>query len=105
MLGRAAKIHLILATQRPTRDIINGAIKVNLDSRIALRCPTAQDSRNILNVKGAEELPRYGLGYYMTPETMGPELVNVPMTDQKELTARVQHWTQQTVGFWRRKSA
>ena len=61
-LGRAANIHLILATQRPTKDIITGAIKVNLDSRIALRCSTAQDSRNILDAKGAETLPRYGYG-------------------------------------------
>jgi DNA segregation ATPase FtsK/SpoIIIE-like protein len=50
-LGRAANLHLILATQRPTRDIINGQIKVNLDSRVALRCPTGQDSRNIINTR------------------------------------------------------
>ena len=92
-LGRAANIHLILATQRPTRDIVTGAIKVNLDSRVALRCSTAQDSRNILDVKGAEMLPRYGYGYYKTPE--GLKLIAIPMIDPRELAARVKWWTDQ----------
>ena len=92
-LGRAANIHLIIATQRPTRDIINGQIKVNLDSRLALRCPTHQDSRNIIDQKGAESLPRYGYGYYYTPE--GLQLVKIPMIDPYELQARVDHWEQQ----------
>lgn len=93
-LGRAANIHLIIATQRPTRDIINGQIKVNLDSRIALRCPTAQDSRNIINIKGAETLPRHGYGYYLTAE--GLQLCKIPFTDPAELAARVRWWTKQT---------
>ena len=92
-LGRAANIHLILATQRPTRDIVTGAIKVNLDSRVALRCSTAQDSRNILDVKGAETLPRYGYAYYRTPE--GLKLISIPMIDPKELAERVKWWTNQ----------
>ena len=94
-LGRAAHIHLIAATQRPTKDIINGQIKVNLDSRIALRCPTAQDSRNIINIKGAETLPRYGCGYYYTPETMQPIKVNIPYTSADQIAERVQWWTKQ----------
>ena len=94
-LGRAAHIHLIAATQRPTRDIINGQIKVNMDSRVALRCPTAQDSRNIINVKGAELLPRHGFGYYLTPETMQPALIEIPYTDPEDLEGRVKWWTDQ----------
>ena len=92
-LGRAANIHLILATQRPTRDIITGAIKVNLDSRVALRCSTAQDSRNIIDTKGAETLPRYGFAYYRTPE--GLKLISIPMKDEPELAERVKWWTNQ----------
>ncbi len=92
-LGRAANIHLILATQRPTRDIITGAIKVNLDSRVGLRCPSPQDSRNIIDIKGAETLPRYGYGYYRTAG--GLELVSIPMTDPGELANRVKWWTNQ----------
>lgn len=92
-LGRAANLHLIIATQRPTRDIINGQIKVNLDSRVALRCPTAQDSRNIINTKGAETLPRYGFGYYLTPK--GCELIKIPMTPPEAIAERVQRWEAQ----------
>lgn len=94
-LGRAAGIHLILATQRPTRDIINGQIKVNIDSRIALRCPTAQDSRNIINYKGAELLPKYGHGYYLTPDTGRPVLVEIPYTPDQELQRIINHWIAQ----------
>ena len=56
-LGRAAKIHIILCTQCPLREIIPTAIKCNFDSRIALRTATRQDSRNIIDVPGAETLP------------------------------------------------
>lgn len=92
-LGRAARIHLILATQRPTRDIINGQIKVNIDSRLALRCPTAQDSRNIINDNGAETLPRYGQGYYLTPDTLHPVLVTIPYTPPEQINKIITHWT------------
>jgi S-DNA-T family DNA segregation ATPase FtsK/SpoIIIE len=94
-LGCAARVHLIAATQRPTRDIINGSIKVNMDSRVPLRCPTAQDSRNIINIKGAETLPRYGYGYYLTPETMQPQLINIPLTPAEDITERVQWYEKQ----------
>lgn len=95
MLGRAARVHLIAATQRPTRDIIDGSIKVNMDSRLALRCPTAQDSRNIINISGAELLPRYGQGYYLTPDTVQPQLYNLPMISYDELTKRCEFWEEQ----------
>ena len=94
-LGRAARVHLIAATQRPTKDIVNGQIKVNMDSRIALRCPTAQDSRNIINVKGAETLPRYGYGYYLTPETMQPQLITIPLTPDPEIDHRIKWYIAQ----------
>lgn len=91
-LGRAANIHLILATQRPTRDIITGQIKVNIDSRVALRCPTAQDSRNIINIKGAETLPRYGEGYYLTPDTMQPIPVKIPFVPECEIAEAINRY-------------
>lgn len=95
-LGRAAKVHLILATQRPTRDIITGQVKVNIDSRLALRVPTAQDSRNIINIKGAELLGKYGQGYYLTPDTLTPQLVDISYIPDSELADRVKWWTSQT---------
>lgn len=65
-IGRAAKVHVILATQTPIAAIIPTEIKCNFDSRLALRCRSTQDSRNILGVNGAELLPRWGYGIYMT---------------------------------------
>lgn len=94
-LGRAAEVHLWLATQRPTRDIITGQIKVNIDARVALRCPTAQDSRNIINTDGAERLPRYGEGYYLSPDTMYPEKVKIPYTPQAEINRLISWWINQ----------
>lgn len=91
-LGRAANMHLILATQRPTRDIVTGQIKVNIDSRIALRCPTAQDSRNIINEKGAELLPRCGSGYYLTPETVHPVMVEIPYSEPDDIYTIITYW-------------
>lgn len=90
-LGRAANIHLILATQRPTRDIIDGQIKVNIDSRVALRVPTRQDSRNIINAAGAELLPKYGKGFYLTPDTMQPVLVDIPYIPDDEIASAIHY--------------
>ena len=101
-LGRAAGIHLILATQRPTRDIVTGQIKVNIDARVALRCPTPQDSRNIIDRTGAECLPRFGEGLYLTPETMQPVLVEIPLTPADELN-RLCAWWENQHGRKRRK--
>jgi S-DNA-T family DNA segregation ATPase FtsK/SpoIIIE len=56
-LGRAARVHLIVCTQCPLRSIIPTEIKCNFDCRIALRTATRQDSRNILDIPGAETLP------------------------------------------------
>ena len=72
--ARASGIHLITATQRPTADIINKRISVNITARVGLRTATAQDSRNIILSKGCEELPKYGYMYYLTPDTVQPEL-------------------------------
>ena len=91
-LGRAAKIHLILATQRPTSNILSGDIKVNIDARLALRCPTRQDSRNIINTGGAELSPRYGYGYYLTPETIKPILTPLEMIPETEKNRLIKWW-------------
>lgn len=75
-IGRAARVHVVLATQTPISAIIPTEIKCNFDSRLALRCRSAQDSRNILGLKGAEMLPRYGQGIYMTAAEFAK--VNIP---------------------------
>ncbi|MBR1749992.1 MAG: DNA translocase FtsK [Ruminococcus sp.] len=93
-LGRAARVHVILCTQCPTRDIIPTIIKCNIDSRVALRTASAQDSRNILNMNGAETLPdpraeHRAEGYYKHGCTI--DRYNIPMyTDSERL---VNYWT------------
>lgn len=92
-IGRAANVHVIAATQCPLATVIPTPIKVNFDARVALRTRSAQDSRNILGVKGCELLPRYGQGYYMTPD--GLRLYNIPMQDADSLRSMVKYWTRQ----------
>lgn len=89
-IGRAARVHVIAATQCPLATVIPTPIKVNFDARVGLRTRSAQDSRNILGVTGCEALPRYGQGYYMTPE--GLTLYNIPMTPQGEVDRVVTYW-------------
>lgn len=92
-IGRAAKVHIILATQTPIAKVIPTEIKCNFDSRVALRTRSAQDSRNITGLKGCETLPRYGYAYYMTPEQN--QITVVPMIDESELEKRVNWWLSQ----------
>lgn len=92
-IGRAANVHIIAATQCPLAAVIPTPIKVNFDARVALRTRSAQDSRNILGVKGCELLPRYGQGYYMTPD--GLTLYNIPMQAPDDIAALVTYWKRQ----------
>ena len=92
-IGRAAKVHIILATQTPIAKVLPTEIKCNFDARCALRTRSAQDSRNITGVTGCEQLPRYGYAYYMTPERT--ILTAVPMIDESAINARVKWWTAQ----------
>ena len=91
-MGRAANVHIIAATQCPLAAVIPTPIKVNFDSRVALRTRSKQDSRNILECAGCELLPRYGQGYYMTPA--GLQLYNIPMIEDAERQRIINHWTQ-----------
>ena len=90
-IGRAAGVHVIAATQCPLSAVIPTPIKVNFDSRVGLRTRSAQDSRNILGGTGCERLPRYGQGYYMTPE--GTHKYLIPMYSDDRYEAILHHWT------------
>lgn len=92
-IGRAANVHIIAATQCPISAVIPTPIKVNFDSRVGLRTRSAQDSRNILGCRGCESLPRYGQGYYMTPD--GLTLYNIPMIPDQEINRLIRHWMNQ----------
>lgn len=89
-IGRAANVHVIACTQCPIAKILPTEIKVNFDARVGLRTACAQDSRNILRATGCEKLPRYGQGYYMTPE--GLNLWNIPMYSESDVAAVLNWW-------------
>ncbi len=92
-LGRAAGIHLILCTQRPTVDVITGDIKANIPARIALMVGQAIDSRVILDEDGAEELQGKGDGILKTPESPCRRIQCAFITDE-EVQALVAFWIQ-----------
>jgi S-DNA-T family DNA segregation ATPase FtsK/SpoIIIE len=91
-IGRAAKVHLVAATQCPLASVIDTSIKCNIDARVALRTRSAQDSRNIIGQAGCEKLPRYGKAIYMNPDDPELDVVDVPMFDEAARIARVKFW-------------
>lgn len=93
-IGRAARIHIILATQTPIAKVLPTEIKCNFDARVGLRTRSDQDSRNIIGFSGLEELPRYGKGYYMTPE--GEHFYEIPYVPDEEIDRMVTFWEKQT---------
>lgn len=95
-LGRAAHVHLILATQSPDRKTIKAHIVQNMTAKLALRCDSAIESRQIIGDKGAELLPRYGEALYKTPEyRTAAHVRNILLFHDSELAARVSWWTSQ----------
>lgn len=97
--GRAAGIHLILATQRPDVKVITGTIKANIPARIALKTTSQIDSRTILDASGAEDLLGNGDMLYMASDN--PRLVRVqaPFISVEEIKAVVTHIKQAHVDF------
>ena len=87
-MARAVGIHLILATQRPSVDVITGLIKANLPSRIAFRVSSKVDSRTILDSNGAEQLLGKGDMLYLPPASSRCFRVHGPYISEQE-TARL----------------
>jgi S-DNA-T family DNA segregation ATPase FtsK/SpoIIIE len=92
--ARAAGIHLILATQRPSVDVITGLIKANVPTRISFQVSSKIDSRTVLDQGGAEQLLGHGDMLYMPPGTSVPVRVHGAFVDDHEVHKVVADWKQ-----------
>lgn len=86
--GRAAGLHLVLATQRPSRDVVGGVIKANLNARVALKVNSALESRLILEQNGAETL--LGYGDLLFKDLGQPSRLQAPLISDQELKRATQ---------------
>jgi S-DNA-T family DNA segregation ATPase FtsK/SpoIIIE len=89
--ARAVGIHLILATQRPSVDVVTGVIKANLPSRLSYRVRTKIDSRTILDCSGGEQLLGAGDALYLPNGASHPKRIHAPFLSEKE-TLRLVTW-------------
>jgi S-DNA-T family DNA segregation ATPase FtsK/SpoIIIE len=87
--ARAAGIHLLLATQRPSVDVITGLIKANIPARIAFQVSSRVDSRTILDQMGAEQLLGHGDMLFLPPGSALPERIHGAFVDDHEVHAVV----------------
>ena len=94
-MARAVGIHLVLATQRPSVDVITGLIKANFPARVSFRVATKVDSRTILDANGAESLLGRGDMLYLPAGSARLNRVHAPYVTEKEISALVEFWRQQ----------
>lgn len=95
-MARAVGIHLILATQRPSVDVITGLIKANLPSRVSFRVASKVDSRTILDSNGAEALLGRGDMLFMPPASSRLQRLHGPLVNEKEINKVVEWWKSQS---------
>ncbi len=94
-MARAVGIHLVLATQRPSVDVITGLIKANVPTRMSFRLATKIDSRTIIDTNGAESLLGRGDMLFLPPGTSRLQRVHAPFVTEKEIAAVTAFWKAQ----------
>ncbi len=91
-MARATGIHLIVATQRPSTDVVTGLIKANFPARLAFAVASGVDSRVILDTTGAESLLGRGDMLFMNPEVGNPSRAQGVMITDMEIERLISHW-------------
>lgn len=94
-MARAVGIHLIVATQRPSVEVITGLIKANITSRVAFQVASQIDSRTILDTSGAEKLLGFGDMLFLSAEVSKPKRIQGAYVSEKEVK-RVSDWLKKT---------
>ena len=94
-MARAVGIHLVLATQRPSVDVITGLIKANFPARVSFRVATKVDSRTILDANGAEALLGKGDMLYLPSGSARVHRLHAPFVTEKEIASVVEFWKAQ----------